>query len=278
MADDNQKETTESAEAPEAPEANDSVKKPKQVRPKAAKVLPTDRIAFPTQLDILRAYGVSGRSGEPVTNTVLAKMVDLSAATISLGNAFFADIGFIGRAENGFVPAQDLIAMASAYDFDTARAPKKLAPILERSWVWEAVRARSSFRPVDEKEVMALIAEAAGASGEHKPQIKMLLDYLEIAGLLERDGQQLKAAKLDRGPTESAPTPKPKDVPIEASIAGSSAVSATPNRGRGGIQFSFSIDLTVEDITAMEADQMTALLQGFATIMAAKKTLDSKKG
>src|SRR5271157_4144845 len=93
--------------------ANDG---PKVKKARPAKVLPTDRIAFPRQLDLLRAYAIaSGPTGKAVSLNDVASVMKLTASTISLANPFFTDIGLIARIEGGFVPAAEVISFNRAF-------------------------------------------------------------------------------------------------------------------------------------------------------------------
>src|SRR5579883_519265 len=73
---------------------------PPQVRPKPAKVLPSQRIAFDKQLDILRAYAAaSGPSCTPVSSEQVSKIVGMAESSFPLVNPFFCDVGFIQKIE-----------------------------------------------------------------------------------------------------------------------------------------------------------------------------------
>src|SRR5579863_8993712 len=65
---------------------------------KPTKFLPTDRITFSRQLDILRAWAAaSGPLGKAVANNDVADIVKMQASTVSLANAFFASVGLLTR-------------------------------------------------------------------------------------------------------------------------------------------------------------------------------------
>ncbi|HEX5369511.1 MAG TPA: hypothetical protein VFY10_08865, partial [Dehalococcoidia bacterium] len=101
-------ETPASDQAP-APAEQGEAQKPVEIRPpapasKPTKVLPTNRIAFPKQLDILRAFDAA--SGPPMHRPVsladVAKIADLASQTLSLPNGFFIDVGLVRKVEGGF--------------------------------------------------------------------------------------------------------------------------------------------------------------------------------
>jgi hypothetical protein len=159
------------------------------------KILPTPRIAFAKQLDLLRAFAAaSGAARKPVGNAETAPYVSLSKNTVSLANPFFADIGLVERAGGGFVPSQEVVNFAQAYEWDADRAPHELAPVLERSWFGEALLPRLGFGPLVEKEALRIIDTAASAGPEYESQLRIVLDYLETAGLIERDAGNVRSA------------------------------------------------------------------------------------
>ena len=86
-------------------------------RSRPSQVLPTNRIAFPKQLDILRAFGAASEPNRrAVQLTELAGIVGLHVNTLSLSNPFFVDSQFVQRTPEGFVPAQELVDYARAWE------------------------------------------------------------------------------------------------------------------------------------------------------------------
>src|SRR3990172_1517951 len=73
-------------------------------RPKYS--LPTERIAFDRQLEILRAYvSASGaQASRPVSNNDLGGIVKLNVSTASLPNAFFRDARLLEQVDGGHLP------------------------------------------------------------------------------------------------------------------------------------------------------------------------------
>ncbi|MGH9555713.1 MAG: hypothetical protein ACRD2Y_07810, partial [Terriglobales bacterium] len=60
------------------------------------KILPTDRITFTRQLDILRAWAaISGPMGKIATNNAVADVVKMQASTVSMANAFLNSVGLL---------------------------------------------------------------------------------------------------------------------------------------------------------------------------------------
>ncbi len=110
----------------------DVVAKSAKTRP--TRVLPTERIAFPKQLDLLRAYGALGQGGAVALKDA-AEMVKLNPTTATLANSFFVDNGLLQKSDGGrLVPGPDTIAYARAFQWNPESAARKLEPALTSGW------------------------------------------------------------------------------------------------------------------------------------------------
>src|SRR4051812_41635485 len=90
------------------PEPGGSPTQRKKPRPK--KTLPTERIAFPKQLDILRAHAVLSHDGEKAaTNIAVGDFVGMSHGTVSLANPFFVDVGLLVKSNGSHLPSKEVI-------------------------------------------------------------------------------------------------------------------------------------------------------------------------
>src|SRR5262249_39783769 len=90
---------------------------------KPNKFLPTDRITFPRQLDLLRGWAAaSGPTSKIVSNNDVGPIVKMTGSTVSMNNAFYAQCGFLVKADGGYVPTPDVFAFLRAYEWspDTA--------------------------------------------------------------------------------------------------------------------------------------------------------------
>lgn len=248
---------TDAAEEPaaqasaEAQPAAAATKSTKPTRPKTQRQLPTDRIALSKQVEILRAYGELSQDGRAVSNGEVAKMVELHTSTTSLANGFFVEAGLLQRDPNGHVPVAEVIAFSRAHAFDPESAPQKLAPLLARAWFGTALVRKVNFRTHTRQEALAALAEAAGASKDHRNQLESLLELLATVGLVQLDGDQVKAARV---PLSADPTP-PKDPPPPVA----------PSVANGAFQLSLS--LTLEEIARLPPDKITAFMSGVAELM-----------
>jgi hypothetical protein len=161
-------------------------------------VLPTPRIAFAKQVEMIRAYGTAYvANGAPATSIQVAELVDLHEDTARLANGFFLDLGLLQRGETGFTPNADVIAFHRAKEANAENPERKLLPSFRETWFAKALTTRLAFRgALDEAEAVGILADAAGASPENKNQLSLLISYLDAAGVVERDGTSIRLAKM----------------------------------------------------------------------------------
>lgn len=193
------------------------------------RVLPTRRIAFQKQLDILRAYAAaSGGTRTTVTNEAVGKVVGLSASTVSLANAFFVDVGLIERTEGRHAPAREILEYARAHQWDADYAGRELASPLRGTWFGSTLLPLLSFSSKTEDEAIRELAKAGNAEPQYKGQVRMLLEYLQAAGLIILENGQVRAdldsdpptGPIDRGDTQAPLEETPKPEPVPAGLSG----------------------------------------------------------
>jgi hypothetical protein len=234
-------------------------------REKPSRVLPTDRIAFSKQLDILRAYAiVSGLSGKRVTNDEVSRTVKMAASTVSLANTFFSDIGLIQKSEGGYVPSMDVINFTRAYESTPSVAAHRLSPTLEKSWFFQLLSTRLDLRSLPQDEALEILGEEITSERDYSTQLTLLLDYLDASGLIIRDGAIIKSRNRDQ---KRASVERPLQSITDSS--GSLPLNST-KAADGGIEFSFSVKLTVDEISTWGPDRIAALFGGIAQILSAK--------
>ncbi|HEX4188964.1 MAG TPA: hypothetical protein VHY83_13800 [Solirubrobacteraceae bacterium] len=176
-----------------------------------SQILPTPRISFPKQLDLLRAYAAaSGAAIKPVALNDVAPIVGMTSSTISLASPFFNSVGLVTRTGGGFVPADAVLSFAQMHQWDADKAGRELKGLLRGSWFAEALMPRLEFGPLPEEEALAHIAKAADATPKARAQLQTVLEYMQVAGLIERDGELVRAAD---GTAEAAPRRKSPEPP-----------------------------------------------------------------
>jgi hypothetical protein len=186
--------------------------------------IPTNRLTLAKQVEIIRAYGAAfDASKEPVGIEDVVKFVGMAAATVSQTNAFLQDLGLVRKDGRRFIPASEVMAMNRLYDVNKEKALNKLAPLLERSWFGAIVIPKLKFRPMSEEDLVTQLFEAATAETQHLQQVRMLIDYLVLVGLVERDGANLKIKNgVDEGtqpPATAAPIAPAASAPQAAAAS-----------------------------------------------------------
>lgn len=238
--------------------------------------LPTDRIAFAKQLDLLRAYdAASGIERKPVSLTVVGQIAGVTAATASLANGFFVDVKLIQKVESTkqFIPSQAVHEFALAHEWDRKLSAAKLGPVLRESWAYVALLPALRYSPsITQNEAVRLLAEACGATPDYRTQLLLVLQYLEAAGLLFRDGQNLRRGEITvtvdpGGSGEVAPVLAPEK-PVSASRVGGG--SGSGGRPEGAIRFAVSVNIDLAEMRGWSPDRIAKLFEGISKVIAAK--------
>src|SRR5690349_8789461 len=101
---------------------------PKKSKP--THTLPSDRLSCEKQLEALRAFVAAfDAKGGPVTNEEAGAIISMSGLTVVVTNAFFAELGLLGRADAGqFTPGELAKEYQAAYVWKADTAATKLAP------------------------------------------------------------------------------------------------------------------------------------------------------
>ena len=242
--------------------------------------LPTDRIKFRSQLDIIRAYGAASQNGtRPVNYREAAKYVKLDPNTVSALNPFLVECGFVERAGNDVVPTKAVLDFAMAHTWAAETAPRKLLPLIERSWFGVTLRSKLAFHAMAEDEAIAELAHEISAGPELKPRLGLLIDYAEAAGLLRREGNQLlplaPAVAEEPMPASTEPSPRERPEATDGRDGGSRASGSAVGTGfmstEGVVQFHVSIRVTMQEMASWSPDRISAFFAGLAQVLAAKQ-------
>lgn len=244
----------------------EAAKAKKPDRPREA--LPTNRLAFKKQLDVLRAVVAVSKNGTvPATNEAVAAVAGITADTVSLNNRFLAEIGLVV----GGIPCAEVLELARAHQWNPERAASKLAPILRESWFGAALLPQLSFSPVDENRAIEILAEKAHAGPDYRPQLRILLEYLVAAELIVFDGNLVKAVHTSTHQHEPAKKESAPTGPISTATAPTGPTGPIGSSTRDGI-INFHIDLRIEmaEVVKWPPEKITAFFAGIAQVMAAK--------
>jgi hypothetical protein len=207
-------------------EQTQAVEQNRVKRTPPTETLPSDRLAFEKQVAALRAFAVvyEANGGKPVTNDEAGKIINMSGKTVVVTNGFFSDVRLLLRQKDcpALIPSPETLAYYKAFEWDPKAAGEKLRPVFEKCWFSEALVPRLKFRPYDEGEALSVLAEACSAAKEYEPRLRVLLDYMVFAGVIARDGTQIKSvgSKAPEATPEVArpETPvaaKPEAAPVE---------------------------------------------------------------
>ena len=259
--------------------------KPAQPASRPNKFLPTERITFARQLDILRGWAAaSGPLRKKVTNNEVAKIINMQPSTVSIANAFFSSVGLLTKSDGGYVPAEDLTAFLRAYDWNKDTAAQKLAPTLSRAWFYEAISCKLEFGPRTEADCLQDLADASHAGPDCRPNLRVLLDYLAAAGLIQRDGTMVK-----KGTTNASAVATPA-----SSLADSISVPSKPETApaatdvgkvmpslfgttEGQVQFNIAVKVNMGEFATWQADRIASFFGGIAQVLAAKAKVEQSE-
>lgn len=179
--------------------ADESVGSAKQIartRVKLRKALPTDRVAFPKQMDILRAIVVaSGHERNPVSNDAVAKVINIHSNSISNCNPFFLESGLLVRHKLQNIPCDEVFAYAERHEWDSDKAAHKLAPVLRKAWFCTTLVPKLSFRPLPVEEAIGFLAEESGATKGHRDHLLIIIEYMKASGIVTVDGGVISLVK-----------------------------------------------------------------------------------
>jgi hypothetical protein len=259
--------------------------RPAKIKP--SRVLPTNRISMPKQLELLRAYAAaSGPSKKPVTVEEVGTLAGMVGSTVTLANPFLLDAGFLTKHEQKgeawkFIPCEAVFDFKRHHEWQPEKASQKLAPVVRGSWFVEALMPRLSMSAISEEDAITLLADKATAAPEYKPQLKMLLEYLTSIGIIERENGQIKlvrnadlippAKQPDVGRVEPAQQP---ETPAPNPALATGFVQPRP----GAMNFHIDVSVDLSEIGGWSADRITAFFSGVAMVLHAKGQLEQKAG
>jgi hypothetical protein len=158
------------------------------------------------------------------------------------------------------------------HQWNAETAALALQSVVKKSWFGQALLRRLQFRAMNEDEAIAALAAECAAGPTAKPQLRMLIDYCEAAGILARANGQLTAAVVSETPPslESlehlvVPAREENSAPTQAA-----APPARPASGDGGVNFSVAVDVSMAEMKDWSAERIAAFFAGIAQVLAAK--------
>jgi hypothetical protein len=263
----------------------DSQRTTKSAASRPTKFLPSERITFTRQLDILRGWAAaSGPLRKAVTNVEVGKIVDMQPSTVSMNNAFYASVGLLSKSEGGYAPAEDVMAFLRAYDWNKETAAQKLAPVLSKAWFYQALASKLEFGARTEADCLQDLGDAANAGQDYKNNLKMLLEYLLAVGLVQRDGSLIKKGSV--GMTTSSSSSAPADDPSPTTTkpeSGGTLPDSTKSipslfgTTEGQVQFNIAVKVNMGEFATWQADRIASFFSGIAQVLAAKAKVEQSE-
>lgn len=247
-----------------------------------SRALPTNRVAFQKQLDILRAFGASSDPpGQPVRNVDVSKLVKLNQTTVGLITPFFVEIGLLQRTVDGLIPVPEVVEFNQAFKWSPETASNRLAPVISKTWFANALMVKLRFSAMSESDAIQELALASSAGPAYRSQVDTLLDYLHVAGVVVRENGQVRQGRTTGGASQTgngasgSPVPgehRPesethRQVPVATSFVHSSA---------GVVQFNISVKVDMSEFAGWQPDRISAFFAGVAQVLAAKGSLEEE--
>jgi hypothetical protein len=220
-------------ESPETRQEPESV--PAAARNRPTKSLPTPRISFPKQVDILRAYAAQYEAEHaPVMLAQIARLTQMASSTVSLANPFLQESGLITRSEGGMTPSPALRAYGRMLQWgDETAAGEELGDVLEQTWFAKLMLPVLAMRPVPDDEARRILGSAANAGPNYRNQIDTLIDYLQLAGLARRDGTMIHAGRASSKPPSTTAPASPEPETAKRTTSTAPSVGQVPTLVRG---------------------------------------------
>lgn len=272
------------ADAPESPRGpsespSSAPRAVRRMRPN--KPLPTDRMKMATQVQALKAIAVASASREQgVAASDIAARIGVAEVTAGLSNAFFAEAGWIERSGKGlYKPTEAALRFAQRFGFNENEAASLLAPPIRQTWYFREIEPELRIgRPVPMTQAVSILANAAGAGAEYRPQLESVVEWLQYVGLVvitdghvqlgQRDLQDLQPPTDDelKKPGESGGSDP-------AGSAGTGATKEKRLHAQAVVSLDFDLSLTADDLARLEPEQITSLFKAVGEIAAIKAKL-----
>jgi hypothetical protein len=254
---------------------------PKAVEPerRPIKVLPTTRVGFAKQLQLLRAFAALAATDKAATTSGAAEIVGIHPSTAILANPFFIDVGFLQKVGTSIIPAPEVIAYHRAVEWNPETAPTKLAPLLRKTWFGAKLLPKLSLNTLDEGQAIELLAAESAASPKYAGQLGVILDYMAVAGLVRRDGGVIRSGAslpLEESPTKvEAPMQMTEEEPVRETRRAPSIATAFSQAPEGVLRFNVDVSVDMKEFATWQPDRISAFWAGIAQVLAAKAKVEA---
>lgn len=269
----------------ETPAAN---KARSAMRAKPAKPIPTDRMKFEVQVRVLQTLGRMGTDKRVIEPERLSQAMnnEVSKYTAPLSHGFFVECGWLEKVGRGEYTASDaLLDYARRHGAGSTSAMDALRATVHDAWFWRVIEPSLRHGPAPLPEIMVSLMQEAEVGQAHKPQIRMLLEWLKYVGLITLAEDKVGLVATGGGgdapplPEDNKPPAPPKppadpaarQPPADPALPG----STTKTPGRPGVpllSFDFDFQLTADDLAKLSAEQIRALFEAVGAVMAVKNS------
>lgn len=254
--------------------------------PDPIKALPTDRLTHTKQVEALKAWAIRGANGRPVTNSEIADLTKFNASTIAYNNAFFGECQLITKGGNGHTASPELIEYGRAVGFDDEKAGHKLANLFRKTWFGELIMPKVLYRPITEKEAITDLGIACRANKQkHEVRLRLLLDYLQFAGLVIRDGGMVSVGptakeqrRIPDQATQEGANSAPATLPPRENVGSGQVITTFNSVPEGRIQFSVNVDVPLSEMATWRPEVVAAFFAGVAQVVSAKAAVERAMG
>ncbi|MGY1640666.1 hypothetical protein ACI782_05965 [Geodermatophilus sp. SYSU D00703] len=243
------------------------------------------------QVRVLEAFAKhsSAPDGRFVTSDAISSTVkDVSHHSFPLSNAFFVDAKWLvkqGRGEYAATEALLNYRRRAALNADDPRAKQALRESMTEAWFWTPIKNQLQFGGAEEADVLHNLMLEAGATPEHKSQLKNLVEWVKWVGLIRDEGERLvlvgdggeaeprmedsedKATLGEQASNGRGSDDRRSDAPGDTDSRRQPPLPDTTPRAVPILAFDFSFQLTAEELTKLSPEQIQALFAAVGNVM-----------
>ena len=223
------------------------------------------RSSFKILRMLILGYLHQGGSGrKPVTAEAVGKATGLNRTMVSANNKPLAEFGIIERAKGGLYGLTERgVEVARALEFEEPELIRRsLGTLLaENETVSSSLNTLRVRGGLDADAFANHIALAAGEAKSKGALVgaRAVIEMLTAAGLVQRDGEHVRAASPSRVPSvESEPEPEAEPSETDAELGATNVVAGPPlgvahgAAERGGVLINIDVTITGAELADPE--------------------------
>lgn len=190
-------------------------------------ILPSERFPFQLHFDVLKQFVIRTRNGQDAITSDKAEGNGIPVQAAQINVRFWKDIGLLATADRGrYLPTPETIKFVQARTVGEAHAKPLLRELLLKTWFGELAINQFRLEPLmaEDRFIGELALAAETDKSKKERALRVILDYLVYAGILNRD---------DRGLTLAVASP-PSDGASPKEVSPVGQVVANPPRAVDG--------------------------------------------